>query len=197
MRFVSNPGIYIPHESRRTVDLASVPLASFPRRGAALAIDFLVFALLWIPLKIGIPYFIEHSLHISEQAHMLQLGHGHISVKYEPEQTLDLLWTCCLVIYFGISLRITNGFTLGKRLMRIRVVSLTHDRIGAWQALERTLGYGASLLEGGFGFFQYFLYPNHVCAHDRLAETIVISLPQIEENETEKKDKTQLSMSPK
>jgi hypothetical protein len=40
--------------------------------------------------------------------------------------------------------------------------------------MERGLGYGASALEGGFGFFQYFLNPNHQCAHDRLAETIVV-----------------------
>ena len=80
--------------------------------------------------------------------------------------------------------------------MRIRVVSLTQDRIGTWQALERTLGYGASLLEGGFGFFQYFLYPNHDCAHDRLAETVVISLPRkLKEKKTETEDKAELPVS--
>ena len=195
MGFFSKPGVFTPHESHRTVVLASVPLASFHRRGAALAIDFLLFALLWIPLKISVPYFVEHRLHIGDQAHPLKVWHGHISVKYEPEQTLDLLWTFCLVIYFGSFLRIANGFTPGKRLMRIRVVSLTHDHIGTWQALERTLGYGASLLEGGFGFFQYFLYHNHVCAHDRLAETIVISLPRkVKEKKTEKEDKAELSV---
>jgi uncharacterized RDD family membrane protein YckC len=178
MQFSSKPGVFTPHESHRTVVLAGVPLASFRRRAAALTIDFLLLALLWIPLKISVPYFVEHKLHISDEAHALNVRHGHISVKYEPEQTLELLWTLCLIIYFGIFLRITNGFTPGKRLMRIRVVSLTHDRLGTWQALERTLGYGASLLEGGFGFVQYFLYPNHLCAHDRLAETIVISLPR-------------------
>ena len=67
--------------------------------------------------------------------------------------------------------------TLGKRLLRIRVVSLTHQRITFWQSAERALGYGASLLEAGFGFLQYFLYPNHRCLHDRIAETIVIAEP--------------------
>ena len=126
MRFFSKPGVFTPHQSHRTVVLASVQLASFHRRGAAVAIDFLLFALLWIPLKISIPYFVEHRLHISDEAHPLKVWHGHISVKYEPEQTLELVWTFCLVIYFGSFLRIANGFTPGKRLMRIRVVSLTH-----------------------------------------------------------------------
>jgi len=196
MRFSPKPGVFTPHESHRTLVLANVPLASFRRRGLALTIDFLLFSLLWIPLKITVPYLVEHELHISDQAHPLKMWNGHISVKYEPEQTLELVWTFCLVIYFGIFLRITNGFTPGKRLMRIRVVSLTHDRIGTWQALERTLGYGASLLEGGFGFFQYFLYPNHDCAHDRLAETIVISQTRrLKEKKTEKEDKAELPVS--
>ena len=52
-----------------------------------------------------------------------------------------------------------------------------HDRITFWQAVERALGYGASMLEGGFGFFQYFIYPNRRCVHDRIAETIVIKDP--------------------
>lgn len=191
MRFSSKPGVFTPHESNRPIVLAGVPLASFYRRAAAFTIDFLLFALLWIPLKIGVPYFVEHKLHISDEEHALNVRHGHVSVKYEPEQMLELVWAFCLIIYFGISLRITNGFTPGKRLRHIRVVSLTHDRLGTWQAVERTLGYGASLLEGGFGFFQYFLYPNHLCAHDRLAETIVVGLPrELKEKRAQKTDQT-------
>lgn len=196
MRFSSKPGVFTPHESRRAIVLANLPLASFQRRGAALAIDFLLFSLLWIPLKITVPYLVEHKLHISDQALPQKMWNGHISVKYEPEKTLELVWTFCLVTYFGIFLRVTNGFTPGKRLMRIRVVSLTHDRIGTWQALERTLGYGASLLEGGFGFFQYFLYPNHDCVHDRLAETVVIGLPRkVKAQNPEKEDRAELPVS--
>jgi hypothetical protein len=43
--------------------------------------------------------------------------------------------------------------------------------------MERALGYGASALEGGFGFIQYFFYKNHTCTHDRIAETIVVQEP--------------------
>jgi hypothetical protein len=43
-----------------------------------------------------------------------------------------------------------------------------------WNSLERSLGYGASFLEFGFGFLQYFIHPNRCTVHDRIAETIVI-----------------------
>jgi hypothetical protein len=43
-----------------------------------------------------------------------------------------------------------------------------------WHSFERALGYGASALEFGFGFVQYFIHPNRRTVHDRMAETIVI-----------------------
>jgi len=58
------------------------------------------------------------------------------------------------------------------------VVSLVHERLGFWQALERALGYGASALEFGFGFVQYFIHPNRRTLHDRIAETIVVADPR-------------------
>jgi uncharacterized RDD family membrane protein YckC len=79
------------------------------------------------------------------------------------------------VLYFGIFLWQGNGRTPGKRLMKIRVVSLVHTRISFWHAVERALGYGAAALEGGFGFIQYFIHPYRRCAQDRLAETIVVT----------------------
>jgi len=40
--------------------------------------------------------------------------------------------------------------------------------------VERALGYSASTLEAGFGFFQFFTARNRQCVHDRIAETIVV-----------------------
>ena len=79
------------------------------------------------------------------------------------------------ILYFGIFLWKGNGRTPGKRLMKIRVVSLVHTHITFWHAIERALGYGAAALEGGFGFIQFFLHPYRRCAQDRLAETIVVT----------------------
>ena len=79
-----------------------------------------------------------------------------------------------LVLFYGLSVYIGNGKTLGKALLHIRVVSLVHRRMTLWHSFERALGYGASALELGFGFFQYFIHPNRRTVHDRIAETIVV-----------------------
>ena len=79
------------------------------------------------------------------------------------------------LLYFGYFLWQGNGRTPGKRLMKVRVVSLVHTHISFWHSVERALGYGAAALEGGFGFIQYFIHPYRRCAQDRLAETIVVT----------------------
>jgi hypothetical protein len=55
------------------------------------------------------------------------------------------------VIYVWLSLYIGNGQTIGKRLMRTRVLSRSHERLSVWHALERSLGYGASFLKAASG----------------------------------------------
>jgi uncharacterized RDD family membrane protein YckC len=79
------------------------------------------------------------------------------------------------ILYFGLFLWQGNGRTPGKRLFKIRVVSLVHTHMTFWHSVERALGYGAAALEGGFGFLQYFIHPYRRCAQDRLAETIVVT----------------------
>lgn len=63
--------------------------------------------------------------------------------------------------------------------MQIRVISLTHARVTFWQSVERALGYGASFLELGFGFAQFFINRNRQCAHDRIAETVVTDMRRL------------------
>ena len=89
------------------------------------------------------------------------------SIPLRDDQTIDGL-------RFAGSQERAYGQTLGKRLMGIRVVSVVHEKIGFWHSVERALGYGASFLEFGFGFLQYFIDPNRRTVHDRIAETIVI-----------------------
>jgi uncharacterized RDD family membrane protein YckC len=79
------------------------------------------------------------------------------------------------VAYFALSTFVGKGATIGKKLLGIRVVSLVHNHMSLWHSVERTLGYAASSLEAGFGFFQYFTHPNCQTVHDRIAETIVIN----------------------
>ena len=167
-------GSFNAHESHRAQLLGGAPLAPFWRRFWAVSIDFLILALTNAPVKAGLQYFIQQKLHIGEDLYHATSGHARVQVQFSMEMTLEVLWTLWLILYFGLFLRFTNGLTPGKWLLGIRVVSLTHDRLSFWQSVERALGYGASALEGGFGFLQYFLNPNHQCAHDRLAETIAV-----------------------
>jgi uncharacterized RDD family membrane protein YckC len=153
--------VFDPHETVRAQSLAGVPLAEFWQRSAAFAIDLLIILAICIPVEIAWQY--------------LTLKHAHqppkIRMKFNPRELEDLVW---LVFYSGLSVWWTNGLTVGKRLLRIRVVSLKYQKITLWQAVERALGYGASSLEGGFGFIQFFIHHNRCCVHDRIAETIVI-----------------------
>jgi len=152
-------GHYHPHDTERMLALQGVELASFARRSAALAIDMLavivLFGLLAVPLAI---YYKTHN----------------ISARFEFNPFENWYSTLLPVIYCGLLVWLTNGRTLGKWIMGIRIVSLTQERISLWQALERALGYGASLLEAGSGFFQYAIHPNKQTVHDRIAETIVV-----------------------
>ena len=79
------------------------------------------------------------------------------------------------ILYWGLLTWKGRGQSPGKRWMKIRVVSLVHRHLSLWHSIERALGYGAAFLEGGFGFFQFFLHPYRRTVQDRIAETIVVT----------------------
>lgn len=144
-----------------------LPLATFPRRFAALAVDFLIAGLLFMVIVYPAAL-ILHRLNVIQPE-------GNVIMRMNFYQNwYSVLW---LVLYFGLATYLGNGKTPGKWLTKIRVVSLVHERIGLWHSLERALGYGASALEFGFGFIQYFIHPNRRTVHDRIAETIVVLDP--------------------
>ncbi len=166
-----------PHSTARAEALAGTPLATFWQRAGAVAIDlFLVFAT-YLPAMALFQYVMTEKLHVNEDLY----HSAHVQVRLELERFVELARVVWFILYFGLIVWKTNGLTPGKRLLHIRVVSLTHDKISLWQAVERALGYGASALEGGFGFIQYFIQPNHCCVHDRIAETIVVNERRLSE----------------
>jgi uncharacterized RDD family membrane protein YckC len=81
------------------------------------------------------------------------------------------------VLYFTILFYFCKGRTIGKFFLRIKVISLYHEHLGLWHCFERSLGYFTSALEFGFGFIQAIWNPNRMALHDKIGETIVISLP--------------------
>jgi uncharacterized RDD family membrane protein YckC len=146
------------------IELEGLELASFTARACAFGIDFLLAGALFMGAGVGLGT-IATRLGVKGNVHLeLNLFENWYSIVY-------------LVLFFGLSVYIGNGKTLGKWLLRIRVVSLLHHRMSLWHSVERALGYGASTLELGFGFLQYFIHPNRRTVHDRIAETIVIRDP--------------------
>ena len=138
-----------------------MPLASFKSRASAFAVDFLVALLLFTSLVISGAWL----------APRLGIVVGDVHLTFDFTHWYSLVF---LVAYFTLWTYWTNGRSLGKRLFGIRVVSLVHEKMTLWSSFERSLGYGASFLEFGFGFIQYFIHPNRSTVHDRIAETIVI-----------------------
>ncbi len=166
---MTEPGTYQPTEIiNRMTELAGLPLASFQRRAVALILDLVISFLLFLLglLIVGIIiWYSETSGRFTTYSFSFDVGtwYGRVIIQILVP-----------IFYFGIMTWLTNGRTLGKMMLGIRVVSLTHDRIRLWDCIERALGYAASIAELGFGFWQYFTHPQHRTAQDCLAETIVV-----------------------
>ena len=149
-----------PHETARLMELDGVKLAPFFRRAIAFYIDLIIAIPLAVVLIAGYTYFTGGFK-----------NNADLKFEFNFENWYSLVG---LVLYFGLATYFGNGKTLGKKLLKIRVVSLTHSKMTFFQSIERSLGYGASFLEGGFGFIQFFINPNRRTVHDRIAETIVV-----------------------
>ena len=153
----SGPQRFHAHESARSKDLEGLALATFWQRLLGYTIDLLLAVILWAPIEIlwRVKVLHQQSVHVVWDFH-------------EPGNIAFAL------LYFGLFNFLGNGRTPGKWVARTRAVSLNSPRLGLWQSIERSLGYGAAVLEGGLGFLQFFWSANRMCAQDRLAETIVI-----------------------
>lgn len=147
------------HAGTRADSLEGLLLATFWQRFLGYCIDLLVAVIIWFPLEFSLRHFLLHE----KDVHIVWDFHegGNIVV---------------MVLYWGLANYFGNGQTPGKWVARTRVVSVTSEKLGLWQSVERGLGYGAAVLELGLGFLQFFWDPNRMCAQDRLAETIVIDV---------------------
>ena len=147
------------HDSPRFRELEGLPLATFGQRLLGYFVDLFLAILLWAPLEIAWHRFVLHEENVTVKWDFHELGNVFV-----------------ILLYYGAANYLGNGQTPGKWVARTRAVSLTHSRMGLWQSIERALGYGAAVLEGGLGFLQFFWAENRMCAQDRLAETIVIDV---------------------
>jgi len=159
------------HVGAHADSLNGVPLAAFWQRLLGYTIDLLVAVIIWFPVEFSWRHF-----HLHEK---------DIHIVWDFHEAGNIL---VMVLYWGLANYFGNGQTLGKLVARTRVVSLTGERLGLWQSIERALGYGAAVLELGLGFLQFFWDRNRMCAQDRLAETIVIDVRKPKRNEVTEKE---------
>lgn len=159
--------IYQPPDTTRMEELAGTQLASFFQRALALFIDFWAAGICFVFLTLII-------FRIDSWTGLFNFDPDlHVDFTFF-ENWYSLLW---LILYFMLSVYFSNGRTIGKKICRIRIKSLVHKRINLWHSFERAIGYGASTLEFGFGFLQYFIRSDRRTIHDRIAETIVVAEP--------------------
>ena len=151
--------VFQMHETERLRELEGLPLASVGQRLLGYVIDLLLAVVLWAPLEFTWRRFVLRETTINMEWTFHEAGNIIVMLLYWAS------WN-----YFG------NGRTPGKFIAGTRILSLTSERMGRWQSVERALGYGAAVLEGGLGFLQIFWDKNRMCAQDRLAETVVINV---------------------
>jgi uncharacterized RDD family membrane protein YckC len=150
-------------------------LASVPRRTIAILIDFLIIVLIFYLIDKAFTWI---GLGITK-INLTNLFHIEIEAKNMSEKKILLFKTFLgfvPTIYFVLTTYITNGQSIGKKIVGIKIISIYHYRIGLWHCIERSFGYVASTLELGIGFYQVFWNPNRMTLHDRIAETIVINI---------------------
>lgn len=84
---------------------------------------------------------------------------------------LGLGWAA---LYFSVFTAWWNGQTIGKRMMRIKVVRLDGKTPTLWESFGRYGGYGAGFATGLSGFLQLYWDPNRQAIQDKISETLVL-----------------------
>lgn len=80
------------------------------------------------------------------------------------------------IVYFSLLPAWWGGQTVGKKLLRLRVVELTGQPMTVMRNLKRYGGYAAGLATGGLGFLQILWEPNRQGLQDKAAHTAVLDL---------------------
>lgn len=80
-------------------------------------------------------------------------------------------------LYYSVLTAWWRGHTIGKKLLRIKVVKLDGSPLNLWESFGRYGGYGAGIATGLLGFIQVFWDPNRQTIQDKIAETLVLYRP--------------------
>ncbi len=80
------------------------------------------------------------------------------------------------IVYFSLLPAFWQGRTVGKAVMKLRIVELSGRPLTPLRTLKRYGGYAAGLATGGLGFVQALWDPNRQCLHDKAAHTVVLDV---------------------
>jgi uncharacterized RDD family membrane protein YckC len=141
--------------------LEGLELATFSRRAGAILIEGFVAAAVFVIL-VGPAGMLRERLHPGMQARIVLTFGGRESN-----------W-CSLIFltpYFTLSVYLTNGRPLGKRLCGICIVSTVHERISLWQRSSGHLAMRYLLANWRWVFCSTLLRPTVV------PRTIVLPIP--------------------
>jgi uncharacterized RDD family membrane protein YckC len=149
-------------------------LAPIWKRSVSMMIDIVVLLITYMVIQIVI------QMLGFDVKHIQITGFTHLEIESESmtdtgKLTIKIILACIPVLYFTLCTYFFNGQTIGKKLLKIQVVSIYHHKIGFWHCLERSLGYAASSLELGLGFIQAFWNPNRMALHDKIGDTVVVN----------------------
>lgn len=165
---------YVQLETLRTGIVRSsesFPYASISTRFVASLIDGFI-----LMLAAQMPLVLLSSLGVLSQATLFDLYQYDFNQPTDPAATLltFVIGQIVNVVYNVYFLSYQDGQTPGKRLRKIKIVSLNSDQITPRQALIRSIS--ANWLSALFliGYLAAIWDPNRQAWHDKLAKTIVI-----------------------
>ena len=150
-------------------------IAPYSRRLLSFLFDVIIISLIYVILQLLFQFlgFQVLAINVENFTHV-------VFVSTNLGNTSKFIINCILISiptsYFTLTTFFLNGQTLGKKIFKIQIMSLYHNKIGFWHCLERSLGYVASTLEFGLGFVQAIWNPNRMTLHDKIAETTVIKV---------------------
>ena len=79
-------------------------------------------------------------------------------------------------VYFTLITGVTGGRSLGKYLVRIRVLKVNGTPVKFFDAFIRQGGYVAGVAMGMIGFLKLLWEPNRQAVEDRIASTVVVKV---------------------
>ena len=142
-------------------EVTAVRPAGFWIRGAALAIDLVVFALVQLSFR--------------------ALANAMLGPPVEGAdsgQGVVMLFTLIFTAFYTITLHTVAGQTIGKSLVGVRVVGVDGAPLTAGPALLRYLAYFISLIPLGFGYLVAGLRRDKRAVHDLIAGSRVERVPR-------------------